>query len=389
MKYIKEYNEYNNINLNEEIEWRKGIFLTLAILIVSPIYMMVFISTPYVIAYKYYNKYKNNWRDLSYNIQITMDLLWTYSLKIKDIDSDVNREKLSVKDRLIIYQVRRQIIKKFGKIDISKDDIINHTRESFSKISDKKDKEIIYKLINEYNINEITDDWKIRHLNKIIHSLKIKNVDLKNDIDPFDEEEWDENDENLGNHEGKLFYYLNLKKNIMGLCKLQDDGDNFVLNNFKYKRIKKDDFNRQLNKYKNLYRPYGKHISDFIFHSSHNMSIIISHENRDIFLDIIKNQWNDIKKSYSKFVVSYHDYATFNPIMYVMNKKSPEYLLDLIDDGFNKTLRGIGDNELILRNNLFNSFDIYDDFTIGRYRSIENNLIDKALPNDKSNIDPF
>ena len=170
MEHLKKYDEF----VNEEFrfldiaKWAAIGTILASIFVVWLASLILLI--PYDILRMFYQKYYNkNWAIFARGIQTTMDLLWTYSYYIKEIE-DHNHEGLNKKQIDAINKVKGKLKKQFGKVDVSKDDVKEWCRDKFDKISKEEDREEIYDMIDVYELKILPIDKKLSKKLKSIYN---------------------------------------------------------------------------------------------------------------------------------------------------------------------------------------------------------------------------
>jgi len=299
---MKNYNNFVNDELNE------GKFTKLIITVILSIIAFILIyPTVYLIIF--YKKHITKDVKLFLNsIEKGMDILYTYTKYIKDIDiTKLNSDELKK-----LNKIKKILIKKFKTIEPSEEQIKKFFIKK-SKIKKLDDLEIIknYK-IREYSLSDT----------KLINFILSINNKLKteyNELDPFNEDEWDE-DEIYDEMEP----YLNKKYYVAYLDPLLNTYFGkfvFINNNGRYgfgrtllNNINKDEFLFYLNKFNTTYNINKINLIKYKY-------IIVSEDNRELFKQSISHNFNYIKKYVFRIKKDSDLYYKLTPdsLMYIMD----------------------------------------------------------------------
>lgn len=346
MENLKTYEDF----VNEEIRWdvigaNIGAIIGMFLVVIPVVFVLAFLSMPYTMSNKYYLKFfKKDWRLFARIIQTSMDLLWSYSVKITKLEENDNLdEQLTDKQKKLLNKVKSVLMKKFGKTELTKDEIKEYALNMFNKISKEEDRELINRIIEDYEVRELQlDNKKIKSLGNILNVLDIRNiadVERRNieDVDPFNDD-WEEEEVGQEGHIGEDFYIMNMSKinnnkNFLGKATLEEGhNDNLRLGLLS---VDKKEFYHALNKYYKQFSPYGKFIMTRLNGEKiKDTLVVISVDKRYLFEDIVQQNWSLIKThfnaSYKK--VRQNEYSTRLKNMF--EEMQPNDLIRLIDDGF-------------------------------------------------------
>jgi len=343
IQFLPEH-DIKKLNLDEDIDWGRIIGIGVLITIIPVALLFEILMLPYNITRVFYYKYfKKDWRLFARNIQRMMDLMLSYSKNIKKLE-EYDNLNLDNKQKTL-NKIKKLLLKKFGKLDITDDDIKDYAKKMFKKISNEDDKEFIYKIVDDYNIRELqlNDKNLLKKLRDIVNELNIDN-----ELDPFGEEDWEEEENDQNSFEGKTFYYMVLKglnNTHIGKGILNNYRDGYLIGNVE---ISKKEFNYSLNKYYKQYRKYGKKFQVFVNNGDKlkDILVIIPEDKRYLFVDIVKANWDMIKYLYKKYINNIKDDYVY---LYRKERKKsaiiiqdgigngkigPDKLVDLIDSGF-------------------------------------------------------
>jgi len=354
MQNIKTYDQFVNEG------WAlTALFYIISYGIVAPIYLILFgLTIPFLVGDRLYKKYfVKDWRLFARANQVFMDLLWSYSIIIKKIDEYGAQDELDLQSKEIkrIKKVKKILLKKFGKIDLTEEDVKNYMKKMFNKISKVEDREIIYNMIDNYQVREIQIDKKvIKNLESILNTLELRNIDLGegNDIeklDPFGEEDWNENEdeENIDNIMGvdleEPFYFMKLiagkndmYSSFLGKGTIRGNllrGGGYDLEGL---HLSEKEIKHAMNKYYKYYNVYGKYITTKLYSGKNETDlVIVPEDNRDLFLDIVKANIDVTKYILKKYCKEYENDEYTGRLLNRVDNLNAVDLVNFIDRGFN------------------------------------------------------
>lgn len=358
MENLKNYDDF----VNEEINWEllKVIGISGLILAASPLFLVMLLML-YPVGYgkRFYLKYfKKDWGTFARGIQISMDLMWVYSIKITEMERQ-GIDDLDSKQLKMYNKIKKLLIKNFGKIEITKNEVKDYAKSMFDKVSKEKDRELIYKMIDDYQVREyqLDDNKKIKKLKDIIDVLGIRNNNLNlnrnpEEIAPFEEEEDWEDEEDPDTYVGETFYFMNFSKfdkdagdrqGYLGKATLEEYM-RFRNNKFKLGGliIDKKMFFHTLNKYFKQPNIVGNyiHLKLNSITERHGL-VIIPEDNKYLFEQIVKDNLKWIKyqfKVYSKNVSANTVFRQYTDrISGMMNEMQSKDIVKMLDDGFDFT----------------------------------------------------
>ena len=338
MNNLKNYDEF----INEEVNWillktiGLGALFVVGIPLLFVLFMMIF---PTFYGIRLYKRFSGDWRTFARQLQSTMDILWTYNEKIKQIEEHgVNN--LDSKQLKIYNKVKKIIKKKLGTDDITHDVIKDYIKKMFDKVSKVKDREYIYNIIDDYDIREYNFDGKnIKKLENIVNVLNLRNG--INELDPFGEEDWDEKE--FDDDDGGVYYFMKFakvdgdagdKQGYLGKGTLREEDGFYKVGNMS---VDKEDFKYALNKYYKQINMFGfKNQVKINGAKARNTLVIIPEDKKEIYEDIIKSNFNWIKANFNVFKkkVGRFNVDITNRLGELVNEMNPYDLIKLIDDGY-------------------------------------------------------
>lgn len=326
MEYIKEYNTF----VNEEFD----IYRVLLYLLLIPTALIVFVlAIPFGLFRQLYNRFTNNWESFARNIQTTMDLVWTYSVYITDIEkrSQEHNLNLSNKEKSTIKRAKRLLYKTFGKYNITEDEVKQWCKNNLYKIAKKKDREKIDRLIDSYDVKILPiEKQKLTKKLHDIYDIARRNGDyVAVDMWEDEEEDWDEVDnlDEEGNHINNSFYMMYLDKKSPVLGKYDIDYNREIIR-VAYLRITRQEFEHALQKTSSY--STQKNLMYIASMNKYDWLTIIKSEDRDVFIDIVKHNWKYIRFLYKKM------YNT--DLLY---RRTPEDVVSALDESYEKN--GVSD----------------------------------------------
>jgi hypothetical protein len=326
MDFIKNYNNYNNqlsekfiqneLKILNEKTLNEGVKINIFFDIIFTIVKVLLIFPEILIRYIYF-KLKKNLKHGINLLETSMDVLWTYSNLINEIeDSNIQLEDNHKK---IIKKIKKSIKKNFNKDkNLTKDEIKKYFTKKLKKCVKKNEIEYFEEILNNYEIKEIS----VVNKNIIIlkNAIKKLNSDIDiNGIDPFDEENWDDNyNDSYDKYMNKNYYIVDLMDNCyiekINLHKQTDT--NFYLSTYKKISIKKEYFHYFLNKYvtkTNIIpnRVYNYVKTDNDFTKNLTVKTIIDEDNKNLLKKIIDDNLDYIKNG---ILYNYKNSVYFNHI---------------------------------------------------------------------------
>jgi len=232
--------------------------------------------------------FKKNSKKYLFFIEKSMDILYTYTINIDKIDIS----NLSKKD----IKKYKKIYKKVKKLFIN-DNTIKEQIKSYFINKFHLNQELI-DIINNYNI-------RIYHLtDKYFINLLLNYNNIIYEIDPFNEDVWDNNiEEDFSKYINKYYYIANLNDNNSKIAysKLeyayenQDNEIMFRLNSSnRIFNINKNDFLFFLNKYISAFTIKNKEFKDYNLFEDHSL-IIVDSNKKYLFENMIKYNYDYIK----------------------------------------------------------------------------------------------
>jgi len=338
MEHLKKYDEF----VNEEIDWGRigrttsNIFLTILFSSVALIYLILVLPREIFMAL-YYCYGSGDWEMFARSIETSMDILYSYSYYISQIEDSDNQ--LREKDKKRIEKIRRLMIKKFGKDSPTEEQIKDYIKGKLIKISKGKDIERINDLIDNYTLRKDLSNKKVKMIRSLVELLNVKDDPELKIIDPFGEEDWEDEqvESDLPLDFDDDYYYMSLYPVQVGISKAVPTiyGDDGYHIGELY--IKKDELIH-------IYQKYLKFRADPLrkyFHSKRggydkNLTVVLPLNQRDVFIEILKDNWNVILNLYKKSLKGLNPdrfYAQVKQKMYEKLKTmNPEELVDMLDE---------------------------------------------------------
>lgn len=338
MEYLKEYNEF----VNEEINLRGIAIWTIGILIgiVAGISLLTIIILEYPHYYikRLYSKYiKHDWETFARSIETIMDVMYSYSYYIDEIGD--RKSELNEKDIKIIEKVEKKLIKKFGTKNPTGDTIKDYIKDELNKISKEEDREKINNLIDNYVLRKSIDNKKMKKMKTMIDVLGIKGEaktpKITDVLDPFGEEEWDEEEikTSVPIEEGEPYYYITLYPPCVGKGIIRMQDNKYIIGSMPF-RFTKEDIRHLYQKHlkfgkdKTLYQ-LAK-ISHGVMMNRRNITSIIPTDQRDLFIDILKANWDNIIQTYKlHFKQGFREDKI--RMLEFLKRTTPEELVDMLD----------------------------------------------------------
>jgi len=325
---MKNYNNFVNDELNEG--------KVIQILVIMTLVIGVILVYPIISISLFYKRYISKDIKLFLNeIEKFMDILYTYIKYINNINVDLlNDDELKK-----INKIKKILIKKFKTIEPSEGQIKNYFIKKF-KIKKEEDK----KIIKNYNFRE----YKLgdKKLINFILELNYRINNEYNELDPFNEDEWEEDNKNddIDYYLNKTFYVAHVdmydNNNIppyfgkldliyyngnYGFGKSFDNGDY----NYLIYEIDKNEFLFNVNKFNTSLNINKINFLKYRY-------IIVSEDNKELFKQSISHNFNFIKKHIFHIKKDYNLYHKLTPdsLIKIMNNYDYDITYYNISDFF-------------------------------------------------------
>jgi len=304
--------------LNEELSLRQVRQWTMIGVIVAVIFIGTILFIPGALIHMLYKKFiGKDWRLFTRGIQNAMDIFYNLGLRVEELEGfDTHNPKIEK----LLKRCKKRLNKKFPN-GFTKESVIEYFKTKVKKYAKQQDYEMIDKIFDNYELREMDLDniksYSMKKIKELITDERIKErinqmVDEPIEDEEYDRDEWEEIvDDKIDIDEEQVYYVLSLDTIFLcgkGKYHNREIGELHFDND--------EEFVRTIGKYTKKYVAYKD-----VYQPKRGGTSIIPVENRDVFIDILKTNWNALLKK-CRVTREYIKYMT------------PEQLVTIIDQGY-------------------------------------------------------